>query len=360
MEQNAKKKIPCGGFMLGEGLVLSEDGKTLSVSGGGGGSVPKPLTFDYMPEGYPTKIVQTTTLMEEQQVAFASVGYGLYISSLATTFYIVEGQTYTVNWDGTEYECVGVSSGENAYVLGNLSIINAGDDTGEPFLYSYNKDAATGGFSTLDTSASHTISVKTTAETITPMAEEFIPSGVTAVMENAQTAANSAQAVANINKEVLDCAFSSVATFTFDKQTSGRDTFNFNGFNYYKISDFNPAPEDVVSFKGTRESGDNYSEITTGSNCVGYGFFIVVASAGACSLPVTTVTRSFTAPSAGLYARYDVDLPFQTAGTGEFTLREATGSFSITGLFLKSSTADSTKKFKITVDDSGTLKATEV
>ena len=36
MEQNAKKKISCGGFMLGEGLVLSEDGKTLSVSGGGG------------------------------------------------------------------------------------------------------------------------------------------------------------------------------------------------------------------------------------------------------------------------------------------------------------------------------------
>ena len=34
-----KKKIPCGGFMLGEGLVLSEDGKTLSVSGGGGGGV---------------------------------------------------------------------------------------------------------------------------------------------------------------------------------------------------------------------------------------------------------------------------------------------------------------------------------
>ena len=55
MEQNVKKKISCGGFMLGEGLVLSEDGKTLSVSGGGGGSVPKPLTFDYMPEGYPTK-----------------------------------------------------------------------------------------------------------------------------------------------------------------------------------------------------------------------------------------------------------------------------------------------------------------
>lgn len=39
MEQNVKKKISCGGFMLGEGLVLSEDGKTLSVSGGGSGEV---------------------------------------------------------------------------------------------------------------------------------------------------------------------------------------------------------------------------------------------------------------------------------------------------------------------------------
>ena len=103
------------------------------------------------------------------------------------------------------------------------------------------------------------------------------------------------QAVANINKEVLDCAFSSVATFTFDKQTSGRDTFVFNAFNYYKISDFNPAPEDVTSFKGTRESGDEHSEIKAGNNCVEYGLFIVVASAGDCSVPITeTVTKSFT------------------------------------------------------------------
>ena len=71
-------------------------------------------------------------------------------------------------------------------------------------------------------------------------------------------------------------------------------------------------------------------------------------------------TGSFTAPSAGLYAQYEVDNTYQTAGTGEFTLRASTESSYITGLLLKSSTTDSTKKFKITVDDSGTLKATEV
>ena len=32
---NTPTKVPCGGFVLGEGLALSEDGKTLNVSGGG-------------------------------------------------------------------------------------------------------------------------------------------------------------------------------------------------------------------------------------------------------------------------------------------------------------------------------------
>ena len=307
-----------------------------------------PMAFDYMPEGYPTKSVQTTMLMNEQ-VAFALMEeMGLYMAQLTNAFEIVGGQTYTVNWDGTEYECVGVVF--NAIpALGNLSMMGAGDDTGEPFVYAYDIEQAVGMFATHDTSASHTISVKMTAEAITPMAEEYLPENIATKSDVEST------------QKVLDGVFSSVATFTFDKQTSGRDTFNFNAFNYYKISDFNPAPEDVISFKGTRESGGDYSEITTGKNCVRYGLFIVVASAGGCSLPISeTNTDSFTAPSAGLYAQYEEGNQNMTAGTGEFTLRASTGSSYITGLLLKSSTTDSTKKFKITVDDSGTLKATEV
>ena len=295
--------------------------------------------------------------MEEQQVAF-TLSNGVYMAQITNAFEVVEGQTYTVNWDGTEYECVGAAFGGGMYVLGNLSITGGGADTGEPFIYLYAAvgTEALGQFGTLDTAASHTISVKRIVKTVTPMAEEYLPKNIATKSDVEYT-----QSDVESTQKVLDGVFSSVATFMFDKQTSGRDTFEFNAFNYYKISDFNPAPEDVISFKGTRESGDDYSEITAGSNCVRYGFFIVVASAGACSLPVAeTVTDSFTAPSAGLYAQYEVDNTDQTAGTGEFTLREATGSFSITGLFLKSSTANSTKKFKITVDDSGTISATEV
>ena len=32
---NTPTKVPCGGFVLGEGLALGEDGKTLNVTGGG-------------------------------------------------------------------------------------------------------------------------------------------------------------------------------------------------------------------------------------------------------------------------------------------------------------------------------------
>lgn len=340
--------------------------------GSGGSSVPKPLTYDYMPEGYPKKSMQTTMLMEEQQVAFTS-NDGLYETIITEAFEVVEDQTYTVNWDGTEYECVGAVF-NSIPILGNLSIAGMGDDTGEPFVYGYDTRRAVGTFITLDTAASHTISVKITEEIVTPMAEEYLPENLATKsdVEAAQTAANNAkttaetaQTTADSNKEMISNMFSSVVTFTFDKQTSGRDTFKFNSFNYYKISDFTPAPEDVISFKGTKESGDDFSIINIGNNCMGYGFFIVVATAGNCSITFNDLhgnpaTIGFTAPSAGLYVRYTVNNAHQTAGTGEFTLRASTGSSYITGLLLKSSTANSTKKFRITVDDSGTISATEV
>lgn len=142
--------------------------------GGGGGSVPKPLTYDYMPEGYPKKTMGTVTVMAEQEVAFYDDKGSLErYGNPADPFNIIEGQTYTVNWDGTEYECVcsvGSEGGVSFPYIGNLSIAGLGDDTGEPFAYT-----SAGLFVTLDTSASHTISVTTAEEVVTPMAEEFLP-----------------------------------------------------------------------------------------------------------------------------------------------------------------------------------------
>ena len=107
---------------------------------------------------------------------------------------------------------------------------------------------------------------------------------------------------------------------TFDGITGGRDTFVFNGFSYYKISDFSPYSEEVLSFSGTRANGQVLSTKTIGENCCKYGLFIIVNKAGACALPLTsTVTFSFTAPSTGLYACYARGNATITAGDYNFT-----------------------------------------
>ena len=50
-DMNTPTKVPCGGFVLGEGLALSKDGKTLNVTGGGGGGNPNLLIN---PSRFPT------------------------------------------------------------------------------------------------------------------------------------------------------------------------------------------------------------------------------------------------------------------------------------------------------------------
>ena len=155
-------------------IRFSNDKTTIAFSAGAvapvvSDVVPKPLTYDYMPEGYPKKTTATVTVMEEQEVAF-TLNKGVYASQQINELEIVVDQTYTVNWDGTGYECVCFPF-NSIPILGNLSIVGGGADTGEPFLYSSNTKA----FATLDTSAIHTISVQRTGEIVTPMAEEFLP-----------------------------------------------------------------------------------------------------------------------------------------------------------------------------------------
>lgn len=176
---NAKSAIKTAiegkGVTVPDGTLLDGMASRIEAieASGGVGSVPKPLTYDYMPDGYPSKAVQTTTLMEEQELAF-TLSNGLYTAQLTNAFEVIGGQTYTVNWDGTEYECVNIVF-NSIPVLGNLSIMGVGADTGEPFIYVYNAKRHAWIFATIDTAASHTISVKKTEEIVTPMADEFLP-----------------------------------------------------------------------------------------------------------------------------------------------------------------------------------------
>lgn len=137
---------------------------------GGGGSIPKPLTYDYMPEGYPKKVIGAVTLMEEREVAFTS--YGSFFAAISPVkFDILDGQTYTVVWDGVEYSCVGHATTEDSNYIGNPEALG-GESTGEPFLYTSGQNYL---WASYNTSTSHTIKVTTQGTVYKTIDKKFLP-----------------------------------------------------------------------------------------------------------------------------------------------------------------------------------------
>ena len=138
---------------------------------------------------------------------------------------------------------------------------------------------------------------------------------------------------------------------SYDRKTEGRDTFIFNAFDYYKISDFVIAHEEILDFAGTNVNNVARSTVSNGENCVECGLFIVVNRAGRCSLTIETTKMYFTAPSTGLYACYNGATNDSTAGNYDFRFNV------VEPIVTNPSTR---KKYYITVDDTGMLQATEV
>ena len=133
-------------------------------------TVPKPLTYDYMPEGYPSKSVGTVTLMEEQEVAFADCGDGTMIANPPVDLDIKLGDELTVIWDGVSYDAI-VTTVQGSLVFGNLRMIGVSVTTNYPFLYIGPEFAAT------DTAASHTIKVMRQQMKYIPIDANYIPEG---------------------------------------------------------------------------------------------------------------------------------------------------------------------------------------
>ena len=135
-------------------------------------TVPKPLTYDYMPEGYPSKDIEYVTLMEEQELAFADMD-GAYRATAPVKIDISDGQTYTVVWDGVEYSCVGHVTRGGSYI-GNPAAFGA-ESTGEPFIYANLYQSI---WASYDTATSHTIKVMRQRVTYTPIDENYIPNTI--------------------------------------------------------------------------------------------------------------------------------------------------------------------------------------
>lgn len=113
-----------------------------------------------------------TVVVEESTVTFIE-NNGLYEAEFRSTFEATVGDTYKVSFDGTVYECTCVDL-DGITVIGNLSIVGAGSDTGEPFIIAIINGEPMQ-ILTADTSTSHTVSISEMVAPVVTIDPKYLP-----------------------------------------------------------------------------------------------------------------------------------------------------------------------------------------
>lgn len=180
-----------------------------------------------------------TVLVEESTVPFEDGG-GVYMAGLESTFVSTVGETYKVYWDGTVYECI-CTDFNRRKAIGNLSIINKGSDTGEPFLMNI-IDGMSIEIATKDASASHTFSISGFVQEVVKIDEKYLPKGfIVKVVGRESNSGNTYLLFDKTDEEIYNAANNGIAV-----------TLEFEGFN--------------LQFKGFDEMFWGVIPYTVGSN----------------------------------------------------------------------------------------------
>lgn len=249
------------------------------------------------------------------------------------------GKTYTVNWNGTDYQVVGqdasvISGGELAGVyLGNAAT-GGGEDTGEPFAILELATAMNGMYGMA-------ISVDNTVAQFTIYGESEI--------------------IHKLDNKFIDAEW--IAT-TKEKALLEQQEFHFEvDHNEVEIGSTKDLPLEpdktyIVYWNGVRyelpvvsiDMGEMIVYVLGDESTLGFSIVWghIIGSIHPSSIKATAVGMGGQTVAIGISEYAPDPIP-------EEYLPE-----SVDGVVIRSSTEGSEKKFKLTVDDSGTITATEV
>ena len=338
-------KIPCGGFKLDEKSFSLDENGVLSVSGGGGGVQPDwnqndSTAADYIKNRPFYSETTETVFVEESTVPFTSPGAGLYYATIQSAFKPTAGETYKVSWDGVAYECVGETVSRYT-VIGNPSVIGVGADTGEPFVISPLADNSGIEIYTKDASASHTISISG------PIAEAVqIPD----------------KYISNTFRDVVIAG--NPLNWSEDDWTKYYGLFQSG--KLLMINDIGGSNSEgyVLSMSYVSNGGHNISAINSAGNLYRFmssqdGFYWVPIISHNAFYFQYDETEGIASES---YERLEASggLTFTRKNANEDAVRRKVVLEGDKEIILSSSTSGSTKKFRVTVDDSGNLTATGI
>ena len=212
-------KIPCGGFYLSDTLGVDENGR-LGINGGepykslvtdGNGNTQWEDRLAYV-AGYEEK-----ELLPEQT-------YSGDEARLSGNGELVLGKTYSVMFDGAEYDCICVER-DNCPTIGNASLWGIGDDTGEPFLLQYYEGALHATSS--DLSATHTISISYVDENIKTIDNKFLPKDVIVNIVGEESNLGNTYLLFDKTDEEINNALTNGSTVKFNYKNKDNIQYNF-------------------------------------------------------------------------------------------------------------------------------------
>ncbi len=366
-------KVPCGGFKLDENFFGINENDELSLTGGseGEGAPYQQLVTD----GDGTARWEDRTHWVEQSVAelipeqTLSGGMSMGSSYMfpVSYFTIIPNLEYTVVFDGVEYKCISAKLGDFTYI-GNATLLGASvEDTKEPFLI-----APIEGMSVITaTDGPHTISLSGLTVEYHQLPLDYITNGFALsgmIEHNSETMTD---AEFNAYSNVMRKAFHPIlkwiidkygTTFFIDRLSSGSS----NGKEYIDISLLNG--EEYTIFKNSDGVYDSKDASSGRLNLGGLLFGSIEthkathsnAELSFQSLKPITVSpyTQYVESNATEMSLFKVEKDGPTKGQDFEVL--GNGTVKAYSVILPSTTEGSTKKFKITVDDSGTISATEV
>lgn len=289
-------------------------------------------------------------LVEESTVSFVDDG-GLYMAEFPSTFKATAGETYKVSWDGTVYECTCVEMGVDL-VIGNLSIYEAGSDTGEPFII-YIENGIYPFINTTDTSDSHTISISGIVQEIVKIPAKFIDkdtSGYIAVHKSdtmtEEEANNYIRVISKGEAVFIIWDNLCIEKISFIGQSGGDLQLITQNHERYLITKNNEGLYSVMDrVLSVARFPYNYTLETSPVVIESDVNRINISPTRVYNKVGSTVVLFRVEPN-GIKSK-----AFDVLGNGEAVTP---------ALILYSSTPNSTKKFRITVDDTGTISANEV
>lgn len=256
------------------------------------------------------------------------------------------GETYTVNWKGTDYICTCQElemDGITAQILGNVGALMGGEDTGEPFLFI--KTPVETGIFALDGSIIAPISITGLTDVTHQIPRKYLPvsSEQNKIIVNLDTGETSITAAEAARLDVAELCSSMIVIYEGDKHSVSSihkiiqtaDNMVSTSFRVgFNLLPSNSATVKIISFKWHHDNDIDSIVITDGIK----------------PLPPTSDLKN----TAWLYGLPAIQ---ENYGSELVATWRTMKDFAFDGIMLKST--DSYKEYWVTVDDTGTLTVTD-